>query len=99
MKGNRSHTSPHASGANAGGGNSPIAAKVSYNILTSLARDEATGVLARSDSDICNFHPYTRQRIEEIIAVPNRPFCFPGDNHHHARVVGLSPRAIVVAGL
>ncbi|MDA6810165.1 exonuclease VIII, partial [Escherichia coli] len=43
--------------------------------LTSLARDVATGVLARSmDLDIYNLHPAHAKRIEEIIAENKPPF-------------------------
>ncbi|EFN0798938.1 exodeoxyribonuclease VIII, partial [Escherichia coli] len=42
---------------------------------TSLARDVATGVLARSmDVDIYNLHPAHAKRVEEIIAENKPPF-------------------------
>ncbi|MCZ6127253.1 hypothetical protein O5853_26845 [Escherichia coli] len=60
MKGNRvSHITCTASGANAGGGNLTDRDREGFvHDLTSLARDVATGVLARSmDLDIYNLHP------------------------------------------
>ncbi|EQC0324056.1 hypothetical protein ACY177_005563, partial [Escherichia coli] len=70
MKGNRvSHITRTASGANAGGGNLTDRGEGFVHDLTSLARDVATGVLARSmDLDIYNLHPAHAKRIEEIIA-------------------------------
>jgi exodeoxyribonuclease VIII len=76
MKGNRvSHITRTASGANAGGGNLTDRGKGFVHDLTSLARDVATGVLARSmDLDIYNLHPAHAKRIEEIIAENKPPF-------------------------
>ncbi|EKK6903827.1 exodeoxyribonuclease VIII [Shigella sonnei] len=76
MKGNRvSHITRTASGANAGGGNLTDRGKGFVHDLTSLARDVATGVLARSmDLDIYNIHPAHAKRIEEIIAENKPPF-------------------------
>ncbi|HEM0051162.1 TPA: exodeoxyribonuclease VIII [Escherichia coli] len=64
-----------ASGANAGGGNLTDRGEGFVHDLTSLARDVATGVLARSmDVDIYNLHPAHAKRIEEIIAENKPPF-------------------------
>ncbi|MCK3258610.1 exonuclease VIII, partial [Escherichia coli] len=64
-----------ASGANAGGGNLTDRGEGFVHNLTSLARDVATGVLARSmDVDIYNLHPAHAKRIEEIIAENKPPF-------------------------
>ncbi|MBB7653044.1 exodeoxyribonuclease VIII [Escherichia coli] len=70
-KGNRvSRITRTASGANAGGGNLTDRGEGFVHDLTSLARDIATGVLARSmDVDIYNLHP-----AEEIIAENKPPF-------------------------
>ncbi|HFP5147811.1 TPA: exodeoxyribonuclease VIII [Escherichia coli] len=76
MKGNRvSHITRTASGANACGGNLTDRGEGFVHDLTSLARDVATGVLARSmDLDIYNLHPAHAKRIEEIIAENKPPF-------------------------
>ncbi len=76
MKGNRvSRITRTASGANAGGGNLTDRGEGFVHDLTSLARDVATGVLARSmDLDIYNLHPAHAKRIEEIIAENIPPF-------------------------
>ncbi|EKS5497993.1 exodeoxyribonuclease VIII [Escherichia coli] len=75
-KGNRvSRITRTASGANAGGGNLTDRGEGFVHDLTSLARDVATGVLARSmDVDIYNLHPTHAKRIEEIIAENKPPF-------------------------
>ncbi|EFC1408475.1 exodeoxyribonuclease VIII [Escherichia coli] len=75
-KGNRvSRITRTASGANAGGGNLTDRGEGFIHDLTSLARDVATGVLARSmDVDIYNLHPAHAKRIEEIIAENKPPF-------------------------
>ena len=75
-KGNRvSRITRTASGANAGGGNLTDRGEGFVHDLTSLARDIATGVLARSmDLDIYNLHPAHAKRIEEIIAENKPPF-------------------------
>ncbi|EFF6577630.1 exodeoxyribonuclease VIII [Escherichia coli] len=75
-KGNRvSRITRTASGANAGGGNLTDRGEGFVHDLTSLARDVATGVLARSmDVDIYNLHPPHAKRIEEIIAENKPPF-------------------------
>ncbi|EEZ6059040.1 exodeoxyribonuclease VIII [Escherichia coli O1] len=76
MKGNRvSRITRTASGANAGGGNLTDRGEGFIHDLTSLARDVATGVLARSmDVDIYNLHPAHAKRVEEIIAENKPPF-------------------------
>ncbi|EKD9929110.1 exodeoxyribonuclease VIII [Escherichia coli] len=75
-KGNRvSRITRTASSANAGGGNLTDRGEGFVHDLTSLARDVATGVLARSmDVDIYNLHPAHAKRIEEIIAENKPPF-------------------------
>ncbi|EHC2982093.1 exodeoxyribonuclease VIII [Escherichia coli] len=75
-KGNHvSHITRTASGANAGGGNLTDRGEGFVHDLASLARDVATGVLARSmDLDIYNLHPAHAKRIEEIIAENKPPF-------------------------
>ncbi|EHC1596924.1 exodeoxyribonuclease VIII [Escherichia coli] len=75
-KGNRvSRITRTASGANASGGNLTDRGEGFVHDLTSLARDVATGVLARSmDVDIYNLHPAHAKRIEEIIAENKPPF-------------------------
>ncbi|EON9281685.1 3'-5' exoribonuclease, partial [Escherichia coli] len=63
------------SGANAGGGNITDRGEGFKHDKTSLARDVATGVLARSmDVDIYNLHPAHAKRVEEIIAENKPPF-------------------------
>ncbi|EEX9751366.1 exonuclease [Escherichia coli] len=76
MKGNRvSRITRTASGANAGGGNLTDRGEGFVHDLTSLVRDVATGVLARSmDVDIYNLHPAHAKRVEEIIAENKPPF-------------------------
>ena len=76
QKGNRvSRITRTASGANAGGGNLTDRGEGFVHDLTSLARDVATGVLARSmDVDIYNLHPAHAKRVEEIIAENKPPF-------------------------
>ncbi|MFV2709048.1 exodeoxyribonuclease VIII, partial [Escherichia coli] len=76
MKGNRvSRITRTASGANAGGGNLTDRGEGFVHDLTSLARDVATGVLARSmDVDIYNLHPAHAKRVKEIIAENKPPF-------------------------
>ncbi|ELD1595611.1 exodeoxyribonuclease VIII, partial [Escherichia coli] len=76
MKGNRvSRITRTASGANAGGGNLTDRGEGFVHDLTSLARDVATGVLARSmDLDIYNLHPAHAKRIEEIVSDNKPPF-------------------------
>ncbi|EES6426517.1 exonuclease [Escherichia coli] len=76
MKGNRvSRITRTASGANAGGGNLTDRGDGFIHDQASLARDVATGVLARSmDVDIYNLHPAHAKRVEEIIAENKPPF-------------------------
>ncbi|HBA9842707.1 TPA: exonuclease, partial [Escherichia coli] len=63
------------SGANAGGGNLTDRGEGFVHDDASLARDVATGVLARSmDVDIYDLHPAHAKRIEEIIAENKPPF-------------------------
>ncbi|EPD1300055.1 exodeoxyribonuclease VIII [Escherichia coli] len=75
-KGNRvSRITRTASGANAGGGNLTDRGEGFVHDLTSLARDVATGVQARSmDVGIYNLHPAHAKRVEEIIAENKPPF-------------------------
>ncbi|ELG8250876.1 exodeoxyribonuclease VIII [Escherichia coli] len=101
MKGNRvSHITRTASGANAGGGNLTDRGEGFVHDLTSLARDVATGVLARSmDLDIYNLHPAHAKRIEEIIAENKPPFSVFRDKFI-TMPSGLDySRAIVVASV
>ncbi|EMO8354626.1 TPA: 3'-5' exoribonuclease, partial [Escherichia coli] len=76
MKGNRvSRISRTPSGANAGGGILTDRGEGFVHNDASVARDVATGVLARSmDVDIYNLHPAHAKRIEEIIAENKPPF-------------------------
>ncbi|EON9867075.1 exonuclease VIII, partial [Escherichia coli] len=75
-KGNRvSRITRTDSGANAGGGNLTDRGEGFVHDQASLARDVATGILARSmDVDIYNLHPAHAKRIEEIIAENKPPF-------------------------
>ncbi|HCO6187222.1 TPA: exodeoxyribonuclease VIII [Escherichia coli] len=101
MKGNRvSRITRTASGANAGGGNLTDRGEGFVHDLTSLARDVATGVLARSmDVDIYNLHPAHAKRVEEIIAENKPPFSVFRDKFI-TRPGGLDySRAIVVASV
>lgn len=100
-KGNRvSRITRTASGANAGGGNLTDRGEGFVHDLTSLARDVATGVLARSmDVDIYNLHPAHAKRIEEIIAENKPPFSVFRDKFI-TMPSGLDySRAIVVASV
>ncbi|EFH6663161.1 exodeoxyribonuclease VIII [Escherichia coli] len=76
MKGNHvSRISRTPSGANAGGGILTDRGEGFVHDDASLARDVATGVLARSmDVDIYNLHPAHAKRVEEIIAENKPPF-------------------------
>ena len=101
MKGNRvSRITRTASGANAGGGNLTDRGEGFVHDLKSLARDVATGVLARSmDVDIYNLHPAHAKRVEEIIAENKPPFSVFRDKFI-AMPGGLDySRAIVVASV
>ncbi|HAX5200282.1 TPA: exodeoxyribonuclease VIII [Escherichia coli] len=101
MKGNRvSRISRTASGANAGGGNLTDRGDGFIHDQASLARDVATGILARSmDVDIYNLHPAHAKRIEEIIAENKPPFSVFRDKFI-AMPGGMDySRAIVVASV
>ncbi|MCV1687500.1 3'-5' exoribonuclease [Escherichia coli] len=101
MKGNRvSRITRTASGANAGGGNLTDRGDGFIHDQASLARDIATGVLARSmDVDIYNLHPVHAKRIEQIIAENKPPFSVFRDKFI-AMPGGLDySRAIVVASV
>ncbi|EEZ6936092.1 exodeoxyribonuclease VIII [Escherichia coli] len=76
MKGNRvSRITRTPSGANAGGGNKTDRGEDFVHDQASLARDVATGILARSmDVDIYNLHPAHAKRVDEIIAENKPPF-------------------------
>ncbi|EMQ9340431.1 RecE family exodeoxyribonuclease [Escherichia coli] len=88
------------SGANAGGGNLTDRGEGFTHNQASLARDIATGVLARSmDVDIYNLHPAHAKRVEEIIAENKPPFSVFRDKFI-AMPGGLDySRAIVVASV
>ncbi|EOS4384357.1 RecE family exodeoxyribonuclease [Escherichia coli] len=88
------------SGANAGGGNLTDRGEGFTHNQASLARDIATGVLARSmDVDIYNLHPAHAKRIEEIVAENKPPFSVFRDKFI-AMPGGLDySRAIVVASV
>ncbi|HAX1978776.1 TPA: exodeoxyribonuclease VIII [Escherichia coli] len=88
------------SGANAGGGNLTDRGEGFPHNQASLARDIATGVLARSmDVDIYNLHPAHAKRVEEIVAENKPPFSVFRDKFI-AMPGGLDySRAIVVASV
>ncbi|ELE56882.1 hypothetical protein A1UM_01644 [Escherichia coli KTE75] len=88
------------SGANAGGGNITDRGEGFKHDKTSLARDVATGVLARSmDVDIYNLHPAHAKRVEEIVSENKPPFSVFRDKFI-AMPGGLDySRAIVVASV
>ncbi|EIX4510930.1 exodeoxyribonuclease VIII [Escherichia coli] len=88
------------SGANAGGGNLTDRGEGFKHDKTSLARDVATGVLARSmDVDIYNLHPAHAKRVEEIVSENKPPFSVFHDKFI-AMPGGLDySRAIVVASV
>lgn len=88
------------SGANAGGGNLTDRGESFTHNQASLARDIATGVLARSmDVDIYNLHPAHAKRVEEIVAENKPPFSVFRDKFI-AMPGGLDySRAIVVASV
>lgn len=90
MKGNRvSHITRTASGANAGGGNLTDRGEGFVHDLTSLARDVATGVLARSMGDATyqktfneeNQNEYQEKGLEEM----------EGAEHPHNENAGSDP--------
>ncbi|EIS4853030.1 3'-5' exoribonuclease [Escherichia coli] len=101
MKGNRvSRITRTASGANAGGGNLTDRGEGFVHDLTSLVRDVATGVLARSmDVDIYNLHPAHAKRVEEIIAENKPPFSVFRDKFISMPGGMDYSRAIVVASV
>lgn len=76
QKGNRvSCINRTLSGANAGGGIQTDRGEGFVHDRDSLARDVATGVLARSmDVDIYNLHPAHAKRVGEIVADNKPPF-------------------------
>ncbi|ELE3265247.1 PD-(D/E)XK nuclease-like domain-containing protein [Salmonella enterica subsp. enterica serovar Muenchen] len=76
QKGNRvSCINRTPSGANAGGGIQTARGEGFVHNRASLARDVATGVLARSmDVDIYNLHPAHAKRVDEIVADNKSPF-------------------------
>ncbi|EGB5265519.1 DNA breaking-rejoining protein [Salmonella enterica] len=76
QKGNRvSCINRTPSGANAGGGILTDRGEGFVHDRASLARDVATGVLARSmDVDIYNLHPAHAKRVDEIVADNKPPF-------------------------
>ncbi|EFZ8623780.1 exodeoxyribonuclease VIII [Shigella dysenteriae] len=88
------------SSANAGGGNITDRGEGFKHDKTSLARDVATGVLARSmDVDIYNLHPAHAKRVEEIVSENKPPFSVFRDKFI-AMPGGLDySRAIVVASV
>ncbi|EON0286023.1 RecE family exodeoxyribonuclease [Escherichia coli] len=88
------------SGANAGGGNLTDRGEGFTHNQASLARDIATGVLARSiDVDIYNLHPAHAKHVEEIVSENKPPFSVFRDKFI-AMPGGLDySRAIVVASV
>jgi len=101
VKGNRvSCIDRTPSGANAGGGNLTDRGEGFVHDQASLARDVATGVLARSmDLDIYNLHPAHAKRVDEIVAENKPPFSVFRDKFI-AMPGGLDySRAIVVASV
>ncbi|EKG3256512.1 PD-(D/E)XK nuclease-like domain-containing protein [Salmonella enterica] len=76
QKGNRvSCINRTPSGTNAGGGILTDRGEGFIHDRASLARDVATGVLARSmDVDIYNLHPAHAKRVDEIVADNKPPF-------------------------
>ncbi|AXD05117.1 exodeoxyribonuclease VIII [Salmonella enterica subsp. enterica serovar Milwaukee str. SA19950795] len=101
QKGNRvSRITRTASGANAGGGNKTDRGEGFIHDQTSLARDVATGVLARSmDVDIYDLHPAHAKRVDEIVAENKPPFSVFRDKFI-AMPGGMDySRAIVVASV
>ena len=100
-KGNRvSRITRTPSGANAGGGNLTDRGEGFVHDDASVARDIATGVLARSmDVDIYNLHPAHAKRIEEIIAENKPPFSVFRDKFITMPGHKDYSRAIVVAAV
>ncbi|MBJ9210616.1 PD-(D/E)XK nuclease-like domain-containing protein [Citrobacter freundii] len=100
-KGNRiSGISRTPSGANAGGGILTDRGEGFVHDKASLARDVATGVLARSmDVDIYNLHPAHDKRIDEIVAENKPPFSVFRDKFINMPGGLDYSRAIVVASV
>ncbi|EOU4393393.1 3'-5' exoribonuclease [Escherichia coli] len=101
MKGDRvSRITRTASSANAGGGNLTDRGYGFVHDQASLARDVATGILARSmDVDIYNLHPAHAKRVDEIVAENKPPFSVFRDKFI-AMPGGMDySRAIVVASV
>ncbi|EBR9096681.1 exonuclease [Salmonella enterica subsp. enterica serovar Newport] len=101
QKGNRvSRITRTASGANAGGGNLTDRGEGFIHDQTSLARDVATGVLARSvDVDIYDLHPAHAKRVDEIVAENKPPFSVFRDKFIAMPGRQDYSRAIVVASV
>ncbi|MFG1127964.1 RecE family exodeoxyribonuclease [Salmonella enterica subsp. enterica serovar Aberdeen] len=101
QKGNRvSRITRTASGANAGGGNLTDRGEGFIHDQTSLARDVATGVLARSmDVDIYDLHPAHAKRVDEIVAENKPPFSVFRDKFIAMPGGQDYSRAIVVASV
>ncbi|EHK3002095.1 3'-5' exoribonuclease [Salmonella enterica subsp. enterica serovar Poona] len=88
------------SGANAGGGILTDRGEDFIHDKASLARDVATGVLARSmDVDIYNLHPAHDKRIDEIVAENKPPFSVFRDKFINMPGGLDYSRAIVVASV
>lgn len=100
-KGNRvSGISRTPSGANAGGGILTDRGEDFVHDKSSLARDVATGVLARSmDIDIYNVHPAHARRIDEIVTENKPPFSVFRDKFINMPGGMDYSRAIVVASV
>ncbi|HGH3389028.1 TPA: RecE family exodeoxyribonuclease [Citrobacter freundii] len=100
-KGNRvSCISRTPSGANAGGGILTDRGEDFVHDKSSLARDVATGVLARSmDIDIYNVHPAHARRIDEIVTENKPPFSVFRDKFINMPGGLDYSRAIVVASV
>ncbi|EBQ5331851.1 hypothetical protein BLY51_23710 [Salmonella enterica] len=101
QKGNRvSRITRTASGANTGGGNLTDRGEGFIHDQTSLARDVATGVLARSmDVDIYDLHPAHAKRVDEIVAENKPPFSVFRDKFIAMPGGQDYSRAIVVASV
>lgn len=100
-KGNRvSGISRTPSGANAGGGILTDRGESFIHDKSSLERDVATGVLARSmDIDIYNVHPAHARRIDEIVTENKPPFSVFRDKFINMPGGMDYSRAIVVASV
>ncbi|XTZ40029.1 RecE family exodeoxyribonuclease [Salmonella enterica] len=100
-KGNRvSRINRTPSGANAGGGILTDRGEGFVHDEASLARDTATGVLARSmDIDIYHMHPAHAKRVDEIVAENKPPFSVFFDAFRKMPGALDYSRAIVVASV